>query len=192
MQNKKKKAGVLAIATIAISSSLAYAYWTAGGSGTGTATTAEGTQALTVVQTSTVTAMGPGDSAQFLSGKFNNPNSGPIYVGTVTASISGVTKASGAPAGTCDASDYTLANAAMTVNAEVATGNSVGSWSGASIKFNNKVDTNQNACKGATVNLAYTISRGRGPGRETGRASAGSRTPEVLALRRSSHFSRSL
>ncbi len=44
----------------------------------------------------------------------------------------------------------------MNVDAEVPAGTSQGSWSGATIKFNNKA-TNQDACKGATVNLAYTI-----------------------------------
>ena len=126
-----------------------------GGAGTGTAAT--GTVAnVTVVQTSVVSGMAPGDSAQALSGNFTNPNAGPVYVGTVTASISSVTKAGGAPAGTCDASDYTLANAVMTVNTEVPAGTAQGSWSGASIKFNNKA-SNQDACKGATVNLAYTV-----------------------------------
>ena len=109
------------------------------------------------MQTSTVTAMQPGDAAQTLTGKFNNPNTGPAYVGTVTASIASVVKDAGAPAGTCDATDYTLANAAMTVNAEVPAGNNVGNWTGATIKFNNKA-SNQNQCKGATVNLAYTVS----------------------------------
>jgi hypothetical protein len=75
----------------------------------------------------------------------------------VTVSISSVTKAGGAPAGTCDATDYTLANAAMTVNADVPAGNGTGSWTGATIQFNNKPATNQDACKGATVNLAYTV-----------------------------------
>jgi hypothetical protein len=67
-----------------------------------------------------------------------------------------VTKATGAPAGTCDATDFTLANAAMTVNAEVPVGSGQGSWTGATIKFNNKA-TDQDACKGATVSLAYAI-----------------------------------
>jgi hypothetical protein len=101
--------------------------------------------------------MYPGDSAQTISGNFNNTNSGPAYVGTVTASIASVTKAVGAPAGTCDATDFTLASAAMTVNAEVPAGSAQGSWTGATIKFNNKA-SNQDACKGATVNLAYAIS----------------------------------
>ena len=108
------------------------------------------------MQTSTVTAMQPGDSAQTLSGNFTNPNSSPIYVSTVTASIASVTKAGGAVAGTCDASDYTLANAVMTVDAEVPAGTAKGAWTGATIKFNNKA-TSQDQCKGATVNLAYAI-----------------------------------
>ena len=152
----KKKVGFVTLATIAISSSLAYAYWTGSGSGTGTADTADGTLALTVRQTSVVAAMGPGDVAQVLSGNFDNPNAGPVHVGTVTASIASVTKADGAPAGDCDASDYTLAEKTMTVNAEIPSGERVGTWSGATIKFNNK-NVIQDACKGATVNLAYTI-----------------------------------
>lgn len=135
----------------------AYAYWTVGGSGSGSGAAAGGTTALTVNQTTVLTEMYPGDSAQTLSGTFNNTNDGATYVGTVTASISGVTKATGAPAGTCDATDFTLANAAMTVNAEVPVGSLQGAWTGATIKFNNKA-TNQDACKGATVSLAYAIS----------------------------------
>lgn len=134
----------------------AYAYWTAAGSGTGTATTGT-SSAVTVVQTSTVSDLQPGGAAQTLTGTFNNPNTGPVYVDTVTASIDSVTKAVGAPAGTCDATDYTLANATMTVAAEVPAGNSQGSWTGATIAFNNKAATNQDACKGATVSLAYTV-----------------------------------
>ena len=54
--------------------------------------------------------------------------------------------------------DYTLANAVMTVNAQVAVGARVGSWSGATIAFNNKAGENQDDCKNATVNFAYTAS----------------------------------
>ena len=60
----------------------------------------------------------------------------------------------------CDATDYTLANAASTVGAEIPVGDDQGDWGDTdtpTIKFNNKV-TNQDACKGAVVNLAYTIS----------------------------------
>ena len=154
--NKRRGLVLGVIASLAIGGA-AVAYWTAGGSGTGSGTAAGSQTGLTANQTTTLTAMYPGDSAQTISGNFNNPNSGPIHVGTVTASISSVTKAVGAPAGTCDATDFTLANAAMTVNAEVPVGSAQGAFTGATIKFNNKA-TNQDACKGATVNLAYAIS----------------------------------
>ena len=157
--NVRRRAVSVAIAMVAILafSGVAFAYWTAGGSGTGTATAGTGPAALTVVQTSSLTAMYPGDTAQTLSGNFNNPNAGPVYVSTVTASISSVTKATGAVAGTCDATDFTLANATATVNAEVPSGTGKGAWTGPTIKFNDK-GTNQDQCKGATVNLSYTAS----------------------------------
>lgn len=145
---------VLAVAGI---TTAAFAYWTAGGSGTGSAS-ADGAQApLVVNQTVTLDPMYPGDSPQALSGDFDNNNEGPLYVGAVTASIASVTRADGVT-GTCDASDFTLANPGMTVDAQVPAGAGVGSFSGATIQFNNKAGTNQNACQGATVELAYTVS----------------------------------
>jgi len=156
--NKKRTIKVVVLAVgLVMAGGAAIAYWTAGGSGTGTADTGTGTT-LTVNQTSTVTGLAPGGSAQTLSGNFDNPNAGPVYVTSVTVSISSVVKAGGAPAGTCDATDYTLSNATMSVGAEVPTGNGKGSWTGATLAFNDKAATNQDACKGATVNLAYAIS----------------------------------
>jgi len=153
---KKTTAIMIAAVTVLAGGGAAFAYWTAGGSGTGTASTTAATSGLTAVQTTTVTAMQPGDTAQTLAGNFTNPNTAPVYVTSVTASIASVTKAGGAVTGTCDASDYTLANATMAVGAEVAAGSAKGAWTGATIKFNNKV-TSQDQCKGATVNLAYAI-----------------------------------
>jgi len=153
----RKRLVVIATAVLLLTGGgIAFAYWSAGGSGTGSAGTGT-TVAITATQTSTVSNMAPGDSPQTLSGNFTNTNSGPVYVTNVVASISSVTKAGGAPAGTCDATDYTLASATMTVNAEVASGTAVGSWTGATVKFNDKAGTLQDACKGATVNLAYTV-----------------------------------
>lgn len=131
----------------------AYAYWTAGGSGTGSASTQASTTALTANQATVLTPMYPGDSAQTISGDFDNTNSGPIYVTSVTVSIASVT----AP-GTCDASDFTLSGTTMAVGAEVPAGSGVGAFTGATIQFNDKPATNQDGCKGATVSLAYSIS----------------------------------
>lgn len=156
MPHLRSRGGIAAGVVVALAvAGAAFAYWTAGGSGTGTAT-AGTTTPITAVQSTTLTAMYPGDTAQTISGTFTNTNSGPVYVATVTASIASVTKAAGAPAGTCDATDFSLANATMTVGNEVPSGTAQGAWTGATIRFNNKA-TNQDACKGATVNLAYTI-----------------------------------
>ncbi len=155
MFTKRRSVG-LAVASVLILSAGAYAYWTAGGSGSGSAA-AGTTTPLTVNQTTSLTAMYPGDTAQTISGTFDNGNSGSIHVTTVTAAISGVVKDAGAVAGPCTAADFTLANAAMTVNADVAAGSSVGAWTGATIKFNN-TGANQDGCKLATVSLSYTIS----------------------------------
>ncbi len=132
---------------------VAYAYWTAGGSGSGTGTTGT-SEAITINQTSTVTNLRPGGAAQALSGTFTNTNDEPVYVTSVTASISSITGGGV----TCEATDYTLANAVMTVNASIAIGSGVGTWSGATIAFNNKPAENQDDCKNATVNFAYTAS----------------------------------
>jgi hypothetical protein len=155
--NKRRATKVIALtAALVVAGGAAFAWWTAGGSGTGSASTGN-VSALTVVQTSTVSGLAPGLPAQTLSGNFNNPNSGPVYVASVTASIASVTDTNGDPITGCDNTDYALANAAMTVGAEVPSGNAKGSWTGATLAFNNKA-SNQDACKGAVVHLAYTAS----------------------------------
>lgn len=151
-----KRGAILGVVMALALAGAAFAYWTSTGSGTGSASAAGGSTPLTAVQTTVLTPMFPGDTAQTISGNFNNPNSGPIYVSSVTVSISSVTKASGAAAGTCDATDFTLATPVMSVATEVAAGTAKGAFTGAKINFNNKT-SNQDACKGATVALAYVI-----------------------------------
>ena len=148
-----RKAVVTAGAVLLIAAGGAYAYWTTTGSGTGSAT--NGTSVgITINQTSTITGLYPGGPAVALSGNFDNTNSGAVYVGTVTATLVDVTGGSGGtPA--CTTADYTLASPAATVNADIASGNGVGAWSGPTIQLKN-LATNQDACKNATVNLAYT------------------------------------
>ena len=155
-RSKKRALAILTIVGAVAVAAVAYAFWTTSGGGDGTAS-AGSAAGITVSQTSVVDALHPGGSAQTLSGDFTNTNDSSVYVGTVTASIDSVDKAADAPAGTCDATDFTLSNEVMTVNALVPSGEHTGSWSGASIQFNNKEDTNQDACKGATVHLHYAI-----------------------------------
>lgn len=155
----KKSMAIFSAAVLAIAGTgVAFAYWTSTGSGEGTATTGE-TVALTINQTSTVEDLRPGGAAQTLSGDFDNPTgNGPVFVTTVTASIGTVTKAVGAPSGTCTADDYTLADAAMDVGEQVPEGDSQGAWAGATIQFNNSATVNQDGCQGATVQILYESS----------------------------------
>lgn len=152
----KKRVAAVTVALVLVGGGMAFAYWTGDGDGTGTAAT--GTNAdVEVIQTSDVIAMGPGDAPQDLSGNFNNDNDGPTYVGTVTASIGSITGGGV----TCEATDYTLVNPVSTVDAEVPSGDAMGSWGTTdtpTIQFNNKVNEDQDDCKGATVNLAYAVS----------------------------------
>jgi hypothetical protein len=152
MRKPTKRLIAIAATTVVLlgGAGIAYAYWTAGGTGTGTGTTGT-SEEITVNQTSVITNLRPGGAAQTLSGTFTNENDEPIFVGTVTASISSIS--GGGP--TCEVTDYTLSNAVMTVNAEVAIGEDVGSWTGATIAFNNKPAENQDDCQGATVNFSY-------------------------------------
>jgi hypothetical protein len=144
----KKTVAVAGVAgLLLVGGGAAYAYWTNTGSGTGEATT--GSNASIVVnQTSTITGLAPGLPAQTLSGNFDNPNTSPVYVTTVTATVTGTDKTG------CEATNYTIGGSAP-VNAEVPAGTGVGSWSGLTIAFNNKPAVNQDACKDAVVSIAY-------------------------------------
>lgn len=151
---RKSRKSIVITGTVAgvLVGGAAFAYWTASGDGTGAATTSAGASNLVVSQTSSISNMYPGDSAQTISGTIENKAANSAYVASVTATISGVTRATGVT-GTCDATDFTLASAVMPVAKDIASGATV-TFSGATIKFNNKTE-NQDACKGATVNLAY-------------------------------------
>ena len=148
MRKTSSRAVVLAIVSVLAIAGAAFAYWTVSGSGSGSGNTGT-VVGIIVKQTSTVTAMAPGVAAQTLSGTFDNSNAGPVYVGSVSATVTGTDQVG------CNADDYVIAGSAP-VNAEVASGTSVGAWTGLTIAFNNKPGVNQNPCKGATVTIAYT------------------------------------
>jgi hypothetical protein len=152
MRTHLKKPLVLVIAAVTVMATAvgAYAYWTSGGGGTGTAATGTSDD-LVVVQTSSITNMGPGIGVQTLSGNFDNGNEGPTYVGSVAVVVTDTSDAG------CTAADYTIAGSPMLVDDEVPAGNDQGAWGGATIAFANDPDRNQDACQSATVNLTYEI-----------------------------------
>ena len=153
--DRKWRVGALVVLLLGITGALAYAYWTTSGTGSGTAPPAD-TSAIVLNQTSTVAGRFPGGPAQTLSGTFDNPNSGPVFVGTIAATVSSVRGPNVSADTPCTAADYQLNAFPVRVGTEIPTGRGVGSWSGGSIQLLNTT-TNQNGCKGATVTISYTV-----------------------------------
>lgn len=155
---RKKPVALLLSALIVLATgTAAFAYWTYNGSGTGTGTVSTPTSAVVVRQTSTVANLAPGSAAITLSGTFDNGNSGPVYITTITIGTIIVAKASGVTAA-CDSTDFTLSATSFSIGREIPNGTSQGSWTGPTIMFNNKPSTNQDGCKGATITIPYTAS----------------------------------
>ena len=150
---KKLIVGVAAVAVVAIGGGTAYAYWSTSGTGTGSASTSAGAANLAIAQTSTITNMCPGDAPQTITGTVTNNATNNAYVTKVVVSIASVTGG----AGSCDATDYTLASPDDARRPGHRRGRQRHLQRRATLKFNNKA-TNQDGCKGATVNLSYAAS----------------------------------
>jgi hypothetical protein len=146
---------------------IAFAYFTNVGAGSGNAGTGSNVPVV-VKQTSAVTAMAPGIAPQQLSGNFDNPNSGPVFIKDVTAVVSSVAMVGTPPAPSCTPTDFVIGVGATVgttqsgttvtgLGVEIPAGTAKGAWSGLTLQFNNK-STNQDACKGSTVTLTYTAS----------------------------------
>jgi hypothetical protein len=165
---KNRTVAILAgIGVAVLGGGIAFAYFTGVGAGSGTAAVGSNNP-IVVTQTGALTAVGPGIAPQPLSGKFTNANTGPVFVGSVSAVVTGVP--SGVPSGAttppCTATDFIITggtggaapfnNAYTTpVNHEVAVGTNIDAWSGLTLQFNNKA-TNQDACKNAAITITYT------------------------------------
>ena len=146
---KKTKIVIVTAALVIGASATAYAYWTNSGAGTGTGTT--GTNAaVTALQSSTVTAMYPGGPAQPLSGTFTNPNSGPVTVGAVSATVT-ATSVTG-----CDKTWYAITGTDTTAPHVLPAG-AGGTWSGLSVALTNNLTVNQDLCKTASITITYTV-----------------------------------
>lgn len=170
---KTRTLGVLiGIGIVVVGGGIAFAYFSNVGAGTGAAGTGSNNPVV-VKQTSTVAAMAPGVAPQALSGNFDNTNNpGPVFIKAVTATVASITPATspapspGLPA--CTVSDFGIgvgsaAPASQTgtttagLSVEVPAGTAQGAWSGLTLQFLDK-STNQDACKGSTVNITYTAS----------------------------------
>lgn len=147
-----KKKILLVTAVLMLVAGGAFAYWTNTGSGTGSAATGSNSP-ITIVQTGSTTTLVPGGPASTLSGTFNNPNTSPVFVNQVTATLASVSGAGTGALG-CTVADYALTTPTITIGAEVSPDDST-TWSGIQVRLLNS-GTNQDDCKNATINLAYT------------------------------------
>ena len=154
-KNQKITAVVGGTAAAVLVGGVAFAYWSTSGSGTGSAGTSAGAASLVITDTTAPTNLYPGGAPMPISGTVQNTADNSAYVTQVVVSIASVTQAEDA-IGSCDSSDYVLADTTMAVNQDLASGDS-SDFSGATIQFVNK-ETNQDGCKGATVNLANAAS----------------------------------
>ena len=147
-----RKMAMFALVTlVAVLGGVAFAYWSTGGSGSGSANT--GTAAsVTVNQTVAPTGLYPGGAAA-LSGNFNNPNTGKVYITAVTALVTPFSVQADATKPACTQADFSITGTAN-VGAEIAAGVAVGSWSGLSLNMIDAV-TNQDNCKNITVPITY-------------------------------------
>jgi hypothetical protein len=143
----KRKIGAAVSMLALVAAAGAYAYWTQGGTGSGSAT-AGTTSNITVNQTSTVTGLYPGGPAASLSGNFDNPNSSPVTISSVTAAVTSVS-----PAG-CATGNFSIGGSAGPIS-NIPSGTGVGSWSGLTIALA-ETGVNQDVCKGAVATISYT------------------------------------
>lgn len=138
-----------AAAVLVLGGGVAFAFWTSSGTGTGTAAAAT-TASVDIAQTGSITGLYPGGPAQTISIEITNPNSSAVTLTGVTASVSGTSDAG------CTADDFSISGPVW--GGGTIAGGAVQSASSATISMLDRAGVNQDACKGATINLAFAAS----------------------------------
>lgn len=149
-------AGTLAVALVG--GGLAIAYWTTTGTGTGAGAVGTDTP-VTVTQDSTVAGLVPGGPADVLDFTVDNNAAGPQTITDVDIAITDVSAVG------CTAADFTVtqpnigASVALPVGNTEFTSGAGGDVAntGAQVSMINSA-SNQDACKGATLEFTYTVS----------------------------------
>lgn len=152
---RRKRFVALFMATFAILAGCgaAFAYWTIGGTGNGSGSTGTAS-AVSVLQTTTVAGLYPGDSVA-LVGDFNNPGTGSVYITSVTATIGAFSTQTNATLPACTQADFAITGTSNTPG-EIATGTG-GTWSGLSVTMIDSA-TNQDNCESLNglIPIVYT------------------------------------
>lgn len=175
MRITKKKLAAVAVGTaVAVTgATVAFAYFTASGSGSGTATTSNGVTNIDVKGDGSATIadfLAPNFTAPDITFTVSNVATQSAYVTSVSAYLEITNEKTGTlDTDGCKASDYTIDNSTAS---DVATGavdlanwdeqelGAVGTATASdtatfSLQFKNDPVKNQDACKGAKVNIKY-------------------------------------
>lgn len=152
------------MAAVLVGGGIAVAYWTTTGTGTGNGTVGAGTTQVTVAQDGAPAGLVPGGPAQPIDFTVSNPTSGPLQISGVAVSVA----VAGSPVG-CTSADFTVTQPSKPSGGtplQVPAGGSLSFTSagggatggtGASIAMVNS-GSNQDACKGVTLDLTYNVS----------------------------------
>jgi hypothetical protein len=127
------------------------------GSGSGAVAVSDGTTPLVVRQASPAVRLYPGGPAATLRGTFDNPNSKPVLVHQVVATVAAVTGArrdAAKPA--CTVLDFALTGSPTTVDASVSPGRGRGSWGPMRVSMR-ETGHNQDNCRWARVQITYAL-----------------------------------
>jgi hypothetical protein len=151
MNSKSKRRSIAAgiLLVLALAAGGAYAYWTNSGGGSGTATTASPSGSQLSATNTSVSGLAPGAGSKSFTVNITNADPTNSYSATSLSAVV-TTNQPG-----CDSTDYSVTLPTIGSPLAVAGGATVSAGSG-SIDFINKA-TNQDACKGATVTLTYTV-----------------------------------
>ena len=108
---------------------------------------------LTIVQTSVMDGLAPGGEPKTIAGIVSNNGTESTFITAIKVEIVGVIADPNSSSG-CDPSDYYLLDPRMRVGQILGPGGFT-TFAGAAIGFRN-TSANQDACKGATIQLLYT------------------------------------
>ncbi len=149
IKRRSRRATVLAtVVGLALAGAAAFAYWTTSGEGTGEAHVNNPTEHLKVSSTP-VEGLFPGASTEVTVTVQNTSATESIHVSTLETALTGNSKE-----GTgCEKKWFTVTPATQAIVAELKPGESTSAK--VSVAMSDPKEENQNACKGATVNLHY-------------------------------------
>lgn len=137
-----------AVAAVLVSGGVAFAYWTTTGTGTAAATVGTSGTVSVAQDLPAPSGLFPGGPAGTINYTVTNATAGDLMVSNVAVTVSSTSAGAG-----CTAADFTV-TPQWTAFQVLAGGTKAGT---ATIAMNN-TGSNQDACKGATVNLAFAAS----------------------------------